>query len=98
AGPALSARAPLPAPVLRHGAHPHPAPELARCVVAARAPRGGRPLAVVVSVCGSRRDPQGTARQEDALRHAGIHVEPSAALAAAEAAALLPGVRAEVTR
>ncbi len=98
AGADLSVRVLLLDLVLGDGAHPDPAPELARCVVAARAARGGRPLAVVVSVCGSRRDPQGTARQEDALRHAGIHVEPSAALAAAEAAALLPGVRAEVTR
>ncbi len=84
--------------VLGDGVHPDPAPELVRCVVAARAARGGRPLAVVVSVCGSRRDPQGTARQEDVLRHAGIHVESSASRAAAEAATLLPLVREEVAR
>jgi FdrA protein len=97
AGADLSVRVLLLDLVLGDGAHPDPAPELVRCVVAARAERGGRPLAVVVSVCGSRRDPQGTARQENVLRQAGIHVESSAALAAAEAAALLPGARVEVT-
>ena len=84
--------------VLGDGAHPDPAPELARCVVAARAARGGRPLAVVVSVCGSRRDPQGTGRQEETLRQAAIHVESSASLAAAEAVSLLLPVRDEVAR
>jgi FdrA protein len=84
--------------VLGDGAHPDPAPEIVRCVAAARAARGGRPLSVVVSVCGSRHDPQGTARQEEVLQLAGIHVDPSAALAAAEAAALLVPARAEVTR
>jgi FdrA protein len=84
--------------VLGDGAHPDPAPEIVRAVVDARAARAGRPLPVVVSVCGSRGDPQGTARQEEALRHAGIHVAPSAALAAAQAAALLAPVGAEVAR
>jgi FdrA protein len=98
AGADLSVRVLLLDLVLGDGAHPDPAPELVSCVVAARAARGGRPLAVVVSVCGSRCDPQGTARQEDVLRHAGIHVESSAALAAAEAATLLPLVHEEVTR
>ena len=98
AGADLSVRVLLLDLVLGDGAHPDPAPELVRCVVAARAARGGRPLAVVVSVCGSQRDPQGTARQEDVLRHAGIHVESSASLAAAEAATLLPLVREEVAR
>jgi len=98
AGADLSVRVLLLDLVLGDGAHPDPAPELVECVVAARAARGGRPLAVVVSVCGSRRDPQGTARQEDALRHAGIHIASSAALAAGEAAALLPRVREEVAR
>lgn len=98
AGADLSVRVLLLDLVLGDGAHPDPAPELVSCVVAARAARGGRPLAVVVSVCGSRRDPQGTARQEDLLRRAGIHVASSAARAAAEAAALLPRVREEVAR
>ena len=61
AGADLSVRVLLLDLVLGDGAHPDPAPELVGCVVAARAARGGRPLAVVVSVCGSRRDPQGTA-------------------------------------
>jgi FdrA protein len=98
AGADLSVRVLLLDLVLGDGAHPDPAPELVRCVVAARAARGGRPLAVVVSVCGSRRDPQGTARQEDVLRQAGIHIASSAAFAAGEAAALLPRVREEVAR
>lgn len=98
AGADLSVRVLLLDLVLGDGAHPDPGPELVRCVVAARAARAGRPLAVVVSVCGSRRDPQGTRRQEEVLRHAGIHVESSAALAAAEAAALLPRVLEGVAR
>jgi len=98
AGGDLSVRVLLLDLVLGDGAHPDPAPELVRCVVAARAARGGRPLSVVVSVCGSRRDPQGTARQEETLRRAGIHVTSSAAAAAAEAAALLPAVHEEVAR
>ena len=98
AGADLSVRVLLLDLVLGDGAHADPAPELVKCVVEARAARGGRPLTVVVSVCGSRRDPQGTARQEDLLRRAGIHVESSAAQAAAEAAALLPRVREEVAR
>ena len=98
AGADLSVRVLLLDLVLGDGAHPDPAPELVRSVVEARSARAGRPLAVVVSVCGSRRDPQGTGRQEEALRHAGIHVESSAALAAGKAAALLPLVREEVAR
>ncbi|MFN7986343.1 MAG: acyl-CoA synthetase FdrA [Thermoanaerobaculia bacterium] len=98
AGADLSVRVLLLDLVLGDGAHTDPAPEIVRAVVDARAARAGSPLAVVASVCGSRRDPQGTARQEEVLQLAGIHVEPSAALAAAEAAALLPGVREEVTR
>jgi FdrA protein len=98
AGADLTVRVLLLDLVLGDGAHPDPAPELVRWVIRARAERAGRPLAVVVSVCGSRRDPQGTARQEDVLRRAGIHVDSSAALAASEAAALLPSVREEVAR
>jgi FdrA protein len=97
AGADLSVRVLLLDLVLGDGAHPDPAPELVQCVVEARAARSGLPLAVVVSVCGSRLDPQGTARQEELLRRAGIHVESSAALAAAQAANLLPRVREEVT-
>lgn len=98
AGSDLSVRVLLLDLVLGDGAHPDPAPEIARSVVEARAARAGKPLAVVVSVCGSRGDPQGTGRQEEVLRSAGIHVASSAALAAREAVALLPLVRAEVAR
>lgn len=84
--------------VLGDGAHPDPAPELAAAVEEARAARRGEPLAVVASVCGSRLDPQGTARQEETLARAGIHVEPTAARAAAAAAALLLGVPQGVGR
>ncbi|HQP86212.1 MAG TPA: hypothetical protein PLL76_08135, partial [Thermoanaerobaculia bacterium] len=62
------------------------------------AARGSRPLSVVASVCGTRRDPQGTARQEETLRRAGVEVEPSAARAAATAADLVLSVRQEVAR
>jgi hypothetical protein len=96
AGADLSVRVLLLDLVLGDGAHADPAPELVRAVVDARVTRAGRPLAVVVSVCGSRRDPQGTTRQEDYLFRAGIHVAASAALAAEEAVALLPLVREEV--
>ncbi|MBK9965326.1 MAG: acyl-CoA synthetase FdrA [Holophagales bacterium] len=98
AGADLSVRVLLLDLVLGDGAHPDPAPEIVQNVVAARAARAGRPLSVVVSVCGSRRDPQGTRRQEEVLRQGGLHVASSAALAAGEAAALLPLVREEVAR
>lgn len=75
--------------VLGDGVHPDPAPEIVESVVAARAARAERPLSVVASVCGTRRDPQDTTRQEETLRRAGVKVAPSASLAAAEAADLL---------
>ena len=84
--------------VLGDGAHADPAPEIVESVLAARAARVERPLSVVASVCGSRRDPQGTARQEETLRRAGIRVEPSAALAAARAADLVLFAQQEVER
>ena len=84
--------------VLGDGAHSDPAPEIVEAVVAARAARVEKQLSVVASVCGTRRDPQGTARQEEALHRAGIKVEPSAALAAAEAADLVLFSRPEVER
>lgn len=84
--------------VLGDGAHPDPAPEIVKSVEAARAARSGKALSVVVSVCGTRRDPQGTTRQEEALRRAGIRVEASAARAAAEAADLLLVARQEVAQ
>jgi len=84
--------------VLGDGAHPDPAPEIVEAVAAARAARGSRPLSVVASVCGTRRDPQGTARQEETLRRAGVEVEPSAARATATAADFVLSVRQEVAR
>lgn len=84
--------------VLGDGAHPDPAPELAAAIEDARASRTKTPFAVVVSVCGSHLDPQGTSRQETILRDAGVDVEPTASRAADVAAALLLGVRQEVGR
>lgn len=63
--------------VLGHGAHPDPAPEL----VAALRPLAARAL-VLARVCGTRADPQDSARQEDVLRSAGVLVAPSNAGAA----------------
>jgi FdrA protein len=85
--------------VLGDGAHHDPAPEIVAAVAdarAARAARGGPPLDVVASVCGSRRDPQGTDRQERLLRKARVEVEPTAARAARVAARAL-GAPTEVT-
>ena len=84
--------------VLGDGAHPDPAHEIVEAVAEARAGRGGLPLSVVASVCGTRRDPQGMARQEETLRRAGVEVRPSAALAAAQAAELVLVARQEGTR
>ncbi len=84
--------------VLGDGAHPDPAHEIVEAVAAAVAARSGLPLSVVASVCGTRRDPQGTARQEETLRRAGVVARPSAALAAAEATDLVLVARQEVVR
>ncbi|MFL6137120.1 MAG: FdrA family protein [Frankiaceae bacterium] len=80
--------------VLGHGAHPDPAAELAPAVRAARAAAAaqGRRLAVVVSLCGTRGDPQGYDRQAAALRDAGAWVLLSNAAAARHAVALCRGV------
>ncbi len=74
--------------VLGHGAHPDPAAEIALAITAARAARSasaagsGRELAVVVSLVGSRSDPQGLSAQATALAAAGAHVFASNAQAA----------------
>ncbi len=68
--------------VLGYGAHPDPVAELAPVVTGARTP-------VVVSLCGTRRDPQGRERQAEALRAAGAEVYLSNAAAAHRAAALI---------
>jgi FdrA protein len=74
--------------VLGYGAHPDPAGELAPALEAARAgaAAAGRGLAVVGSVVGTERDPQGRAAQVAALRRAGAVVMDSNAQAARLAA------------
>jgi succinyl-CoA synthetase alpha subunit len=69
--------------VLGYGAHPDPASEMAPAIEAARhrATADGRDLAVVGSVCGTAADPQGLARQEAALREAGMLLAESNAQA-----------------
>ncbi len=78
--------------VLGHGAHPDPAAELAPAIAAARtrAAAEGRDLAVVVSLCGTGGDPQGTERQAAELAAAGAGVHRSNAGAARAAVAALP--------
>jgi len=56
--------------VLGYGSHPDPAAEMAPALAGAR--RKNRSLAFVASVCGTDEDPQGLARQEEALRKAGV--------------------------
>lgn len=61
--------------VLGHGAHPDPAAELAPAIVDAQ--RVNPSLSVVVSLCGTRSDPQGRDRQASALMAAGADVAAS---------------------
>jgi hypothetical protein len=56
--------------VLGYGSHPDPAAEMAPALASAR--RKNRSVAFVASVCGTDEDPQGLARQEEALRKAGV--------------------------
>jgi len=76
--------------VLGYGAHPDPAAELAPVLGKARAlaRKAGRKLALVGFVCGTGEDPQGLARQERALRAAGMVLAGSNAQAARLAAAI----------
>jgi FdrA protein len=76
--------------VLGHGAHPDPAAELAPAISAARSVRD---VPVLVSLVGTRDDPQDLARQADALCQAGAHVFMSNAAATRAAVALLDGER-----
>ena len=55
----------------------------------ARAERDGRQLVFVAFICGTERDPQGLARQETALREAGVVLANSNAQAARTAAAMV---------
>ena len=79
--------------VLGHGAAADPAAELAPAISAAHveALAAGRPLAVVVSLCGTEQDPQGRERQAAALAAAGAEVHLSNAAAARAAVALIAG-------
>jgi len=60
--------------VLGYGSNPDPAAELVPAIGEARAAasEGGREIVFVAAVCGTAGDPQGLARQEDALRGAGV--------------------------
>jgi FdrA protein len=77
--------------VLGYGAHPDPAGEMApalrKALEIARKQR--RALALVGFVCGTDQDPQGLARQEAALREAGMLLESSNARAALLASKLI---------
>ncbi len=73
--------------VLGYGAHPDPAAELA-AVIAGAVARG---IAVVVSLCGSRGDPQDRDRQARLLNEAGASVWLSNASAARHAISLIEG-------
>jgi succinyl-CoA synthetase alpha subunit len=77
--------------VLGYGAHPDPAGEMAPAIRKAHeiARKQRRALAVVGFVCGTDEDPQGLARQEAALREAGMLLESSNARAALLAARLV---------
>jgi FdrA protein len=74
--------------VLGYGAHPDPAAELVPAIKVART-AATRPPAFVAFVCGSAGDPQGLARQEAALRAAGVILAANNAAAARTAAAIL---------
>lgn len=76
--------------VLGHCAEPDPAAGLAP-VIAEAISSAGRPLAVIVSLCGTDGDPQGRERQAQALADAGATVYASNAEAARVAASLAAG-------
>jgi FdrA protein len=79
--------------VLGYGAHPDPAAEMLPAIGEARAvaERDGRQIAFVSFICGTERDPQGLARQDTALREAGVTMARSNAQAARTAAAIVSG-------
>jgi hypothetical protein len=70
--------------ILGYGAHADPAGELLPAI--RQAQTGGRPIAVVASVCGTEQDPQRRSVQIDALRTQGVIVMSSNAQAARLAA------------
>jgi succinyl-CoA synthetase alpha subunit len=77
--------------VLGHGSHPDPAgalvPAIERAQVVAR--DDGRAIAIVGTVVGTERDPQGLAAQERTLERAGVSLAASNAAAARLAAAIV---------
>jgi FdrA protein len=79
--------------VLGYGSHMDPASEIAPAIRDAkgRAAKAGRNLSVVGFVCGTAGDPQGLARQEAALREAGMILCPSNAQAVRLAARIVGG-------
>ncbi len=76
--------------VLGHGAEADPAARLAPAIRAALA-AAGRPLSVVIALCGTAGDPQGREAQAAALAAAGAAVYSSNAAAARAAAVLALG-------
>jgi hypothetical protein len=74
--------------VLGYGAHPDPVAELVPAIrsAQAKAAAGGRQVAFVGTVCGTAADPQDLARQEAALRAAGVVLADSNAQAVRMAA------------
>lgn len=68
--------------VLGRCAHPDPAAGLSAAIEAAVAERGPEAPAIVISLCGAERDPQGLDRQADRLTEAGACVARSNAEAA----------------
>ncbi|WP_238365720.1 acyl-CoA synthetase FdrA [Mesobacterium pallidum] len=77
--------------VIGYGAHDDPARDLAQTLAAAQATArdGGRNLPVIVTLCGTTRDPQGHAAQAAQLETAGAIVARSNAEAVALAAAVM---------
>jgi succinyl-CoA synthetase alpha subunit len=84
--------------VLGYGSHADPAGALVPAIERAQqvAAEAGRSLAIVGTVCGTEADPQGLARQEAAVRAAGVLLAPSNAQAARLAARVVAGARANV--
>jgi FdrA protein len=76
--------------VLGWAAHPDPAGVLAPVLrdVRRQADANGRVLPVIISLCGTKGDPQGLTKQERALREAGAFVYLSNAAAALAAASI----------
>jgi succinyl-CoA synthetase alpha subunit len=75
--------------VLGYGSNMDPAAELVPAIREARAAAGDRAPHFVASVCGTESDPQNLARQENALRAAGVWLTETNAQAARLAAAIV---------